>query len=159
MGASLAISIFLLAQHQEHQKKCIEEINAIFGDDERTPTLNDLREMKHLEMCIKEALRLVCCCFNSLKLNFISLSRMFPAVPIVARCLGEDVKCGKVTLPKGADIFVIPYATHRLEHIYQEPEKYIPERFSPENCETRNPYAFLPFSAGPRNCVRWQITV
>lgn len=57
VGASLAISIFLLAQHQDHQEKCIEEINAIFGDDDRPPTMNDLREMKHLEMCIKEALR------------------------------------------------------------------------------------------------------
>lgn len=58
VGASLAISIFLLAQHQEHQERCVEEINAIFGDDDhRPPTMNDLREMKHLEMCIKEALR------------------------------------------------------------------------------------------------------
>lgn len=48
---------------------------------------------------------------------------------------------------------ILPYATHRIEHIYPEPEKFIPERFTQENCEGRNPYAFLPFSAGPRNCV------
>lgn len=57
VGASLAFSIFLLAQHQKHQEKCFEEINEIFGDDVRPPTMSDLKEMKHLEMCIKEALR------------------------------------------------------------------------------------------------------
>lgn len=57
VGASMAISIFLLAQNEEHQEKCFEEINSIFGDDDRAPTMNDLKEMKHLEMCIKEALR------------------------------------------------------------------------------------------------------
>jgi cytochrome P450 family 4 len=57
VGASLAFAIFLLAQHQSHQDKCIEEISEIFRDDNRAPTMNDLKEMKYLEMCIKEALR------------------------------------------------------------------------------------------------------
>lgn len=55
----MAISLFLLAQHQDHQQKCFEEINSIFDDDDRAPSMNDLKEMKHLEMCIKEALRFV----------------------------------------------------------------------------------------------------
>lgn len=141
VGASIAISIFLLAQHLNNQEKCIQEIDSIFGKDSRSPTLNDLKEMKYLEMCIKEALRL------------------YPAVPIIARRLGEDVACGKTVLPAGCEIFIIPYATHRLEHIYCEPENYIPERFLPENCEERNPYAFLPFSAGPRNCIGYKFAI
>lgn len=78
---------------------------------------------------------------------------LYPAVPIIARRLGEDVKCGKTVLPAGCEIFVIPYATHRIKHIYSDPEKFIPERFLPCNSENRNSYAFLPFSAGPRNCI------
>ncbi|KAG5676320.1 hypothetical protein PVAND_006166 [Polypedilum vanderplanki] len=135
VGASLAFAMFLLAQNPEHQQKCIEEIDAIFGSDDRAPTMADLREMKYLEMCIKEALRL------------------YPAVPIMARRLGEDVQCGKYLLPAGAEIFIMPYITHRLEHIYPDPEAFIPERFTTENIEKRNPYAYLPFSAGPRNCI------
>lgn len=53
----MAFCFFELAQHQEEQRKCIAEIDNIFGDDERSPTMNDLKEMKHLEMCIKETLR------------------------------------------------------------------------------------------------------
>lgn len=86
----------------------------------------------------------------------MKLFSLYPAVPLVARRLGEDVKLGKTTLPAGAEIFVIPYATHRLEHVYSDPESFTPERFSAENSEDRNPYAFLPFSAGPRNCIGYK---
>lgn len=53
----MAFCFFALAQNQEEQRKCIAEIDNIFGDDDRSPTMNDLKEMKHLEMCIKETLR------------------------------------------------------------------------------------------------------
>lgn len=45
------------AQHPEHQQKCIDEIDEIFGSDDRPPTMSDLHDMKYLEMCIKEGLR------------------------------------------------------------------------------------------------------
>lgn len=57
VGATLALTLFILAQHPEHQDKCVEELEAIFGSDDRVPTMNDLKEMKHLEMCIKETMR------------------------------------------------------------------------------------------------------
>lgn len=135
VGAAVAFTLFLLAQNPKFQEKCVTEINDIFMDDQRAPTMNDLRDMRYLEMCIKEALRLC------------------PSVPLIARKLGEEVRLGKYTLPAGSNIFICPYATHRLPHIYPDPEKYDPERFSPQNLETRHPYAYIPFSAGPRYCI------
>lgn len=135
VGAAVAFCIYLLAQNPIEQSKCHDELDMIFGDDERPPTWNDLRDMRYLEMCIKETLRL------------------FPSVPILARRSSENIKIGKYTLPAGCNIFVIPYSTHRLPHIYPDPEKFDPERFTPENCESRHPYAYIPFSAGPRNCI------
>jgi len=135
VGAAVAFTLFLLAQNQACQDKCRNEIDQIFQDDDRAPTMNDLREMRYVEMCIKEALR-IC-----------------PSVPLIARKLGEEVRLGKYTLPAGSNVFICPYATHRLTDIYPEPEKFDPERFSPENSESRHPYAFIPFSAGPRYCI------
>ncbi|KAI8127249.1 putative cytochrome P450 4aa1 [Lucilia cuprina] len=135
VGAAVAFTIFLLAQNEECQEKCADELERIFGNDQRAPSMQDLRDMRYMEMCIKESLRL------------------YPSVPLIARKLGEDVRLAKYTLPAGSNVFICPYATHRLEHIYPEPEKFDPERFSPENSEKRHPYAFLPFSAGPRYCI------
>uniref|UniRef100_A0A8W7PC86 Cytochrome P450 n=1 Tax=Anopheles coluzzii TaxID=1518534 RepID=A0A8W7PC86_ANOCL len=50
---------------------------------------------------------------------------------------------------------ILPYATHRLEHIYPDPERFDPERFG-DGAPHQNPYAFLPFSAGPRNCIGYK---
>ncbi|XP_076171300.1 putative cytochrome P450 4aa1 isoform X2 [Ptiloglossa arizonensis] len=135
VGTATAMTVFLLANHPEWQEKCIEELDAIFDGGTRLPTLKDLKEMRCLEMCIKESLRL------------------YPSVPIIARILGEDVKIGKHVIPAGCGVFMSPYGTHRLPHHFPDPEAFKPERFSPENSEKRHPYAYLPFSAGPRNCI------
>lgn len=76
VGTATAMTLFLLANNPEWQNKCIEEIDQIFNGNSRLPTMNDLKEMRCLEMCIKESLRL------------------YPSVPIIARTLGEDVKIG-----------------------------------------------------------------
>jgi cytochrome P450 family 4 len=54
---------------------------------------------------------------------------------------------------KGTVALIFVYQIHRDERYYPEPEKFIPERFLPENSANRHPYAFVPFSAGRRNCI------
>lgn len=134
VAAATAFCLFLLAQHPDYQQRCMDELYEIFVDDDRQPNMKDIRDMRFLDQCLKETLRL------------------YPSVPYISRRLGEDIHCGKYTLPSGSSVLILPYATHRLQSIYgPNSEDFDPDRFSSANVKTMHPYAFIPFSAGPRN--------
>lgn len=73
-GSSFFLSI--MGIHQNIQEKVMEELNQIFGDSDRPATFADTLEMKYLERCLLETLR------------------MYPPVPMIARKVNEDVKLG-----------------------------------------------------------------
>ncbi|RXG59119.1 cytochrome P450 4V2 [Armadillidium vulgare] len=125
----LALTMF------DYQNKVYEELEAIFGKSDRAAASSDIREMKYLECCIKESLRL------------------FPSVPVYGRELKENIVVGEYVLPKETNAFVITYQLHRDPDQFPDPNSFKPERFLSENSVKRNPYAYVPFGAGPRNCI------
>ncbi|KAG8234871.1 hypothetical protein J437_LFUL014563 [Ladona fulva] len=137
-SAAISWVLFLLGSHPEIQDKVVEELDRIFGDDEdkdRRITMKDLQEMRYLECCIKDALRL------------------YPSVPLIARQLREDVQIAGYTVPAGTTTLIVTYMLHRNPATWPSPERFNPDHFLPENCQGRHPYAYIPFSAGPRNCI------
>uniref|UniRef100_A0ABM5GIH3 Cytochrome P450 4V2 n=1 Tax=Pogona vitticeps TaxID=103695 RepID=A0ABM5GIH3_9SAUR len=134
-AAAMSWTMYLLACHPEIQKQVHDELDEVFGDSNRHITMDDLKKLRYLECVIKEALRL------------------YPSVPYFARSLREDVSIRGFKIPKGIDVIIAPLALHRDPDTYPEPEEFRPERFFPENAAGRHPYAYVPFSAGPRNCI------
>ena len=110
-----------------------EELDQVFGDSDRSCTMKDAAQLKYLELCIKEALRL------------------YPSVPNIERTLSEDVELDQYKLAAGTSIFLHFYALHRHEDFFPDPLTFKPERFLSDT--GKHPYAFVPFSAGPRNCI------
>ncbi|XP_064225665.1 cytochrome P450 4V2 isoform X2 [Aotus nancymaae] len=133
-AAAINWSLYLLGSNPEVQKKVDNELDDVFGKSVRPATVEDLKKLRYLECVIKETLRL------------------FPSVPIFARSLSEDCEVGYRVL-KGTEAVIIPYALHRDPRYFPNPEEFQPERFFPENAQGRHPYAYVPFSAGPRNCI------
>lgn len=134
-ACALSWTLLLLGRHPEIQEKIFEEQFEIFGDDsEADVNMDDLSKMKYLEACVKEALRL------------------FPSVPIIGRRLEQDTVIDGLAMPKGSTALVFVHMLHRNPDVWKNPEEYNPERFLEEGA-SRHPYAYVPFSAGPRNCI------
>ncbi|KAJ9599645.1 hypothetical protein L9F63_026503, partial [Diploptera punctata] len=134
-SSSISFSCWALGNYPEIQEKVVAELKSVFGDSDRLPTYQDLQELKYLEMFIKESLRL------------------YPSVPFYGRELSEDISFGEYTVPAGANVFIATFGIHRDPKYFLDPEKFDPDRFLPENSINRHSHCYIPFAAGPRNCV------
>ncbi len=124
--------IYIYCFSQELVRK---ELNEVFGDSDRPCTIEDAAKLKYMECCLKESLRL------------------FPSVPNIKRYINEDIVLNGYKIPAGATISMHIFALHRNEEFFPEPLVFKPERFESELSNGRHPFAFVPFSAGPRNCI------
>lgn len=134
-GSSFFLS--MMGIHQHIQDKVIQELDEIFGNSDRPASFADTLEMKYLERCLMETLR------------------MYPPVPIIARELQQDVKLNScdLVIPAKCTTVIGTFKLHRSEDIYPNPDHFDPDNFLPERSANRHYYAFIPFSAGPRSCV------
>ncbi|XP_060525303.1 cytochrome P450 4C1-like [Cylas formicarius] len=133
---SLIFTLLLLANHKDIQDRIYEEIvESLNNNLDKEPSYNDLQDMKYTERCIKESLRL------------------YPSVPFIGRVLEEDVFTSRGKIAKGTTVFIHVYDLHRTSSLWSDPEKFNPDRFLAENSSNRHPFAYIPFSAGPRNCI------
>uniref|UniRef100_A0A0K0F0V7 Cytochrome P450 4V2 (inferred by orthology to a human protein) n=1 Tax=Strongyloides venezuelensis TaxID=75913 RepID=A0A0K0F0V7_STRVS len=134
-ATAFAFLMWALATHPDIQERLYDEICDVYENEERDVIPEDLKKLEYLDRVIKESLR------------------RHPTVPIVIRSTSKEIDILGYTLPKDTDFMVSIYHIHLNPETYPNPYKFDPDRFLPENCATRDPYDFIPFSAGPRNCI------
>ena len=85
---------------------------------------------------------------------FKEAMRLLPPTPVHFREAIKEINLGHGhIIPEGTNIIISAYNTHRDPRHFPDPEKFEPERFSPENSVGRHPYAYTPFGLGRRMCV------
>ncbi len=55
---------------------------------------------------------------------------------------------------KGTSVYIFIHAINYDANVFPNPEKFDPERFVDQQLiSERSPFAYIPFSAGSRNCI------
>ncbi|KAM8862585.1 cytochrome P450 3A27-like [Spinachia spinachia] len=133
-SGTLGFLAYNLATHPDIQKTLQEEIDKTFPNKAQ-PTYDALMQMEYLDMVFNESMRL------------------YPSGNRLDRVAKSSVEIEGVTIPKGTVVMIPVYTLHREPTLWPEPDAFRPERFSKENKDSIDPYSYLPFGAGPRNCI------
>nr|QCU55165.1 carotene epsilon-monooxygenase [Camellia fraterna] len=136
-GSVLTWTAYLLSKDPSSLSKAQEEVDRVLQG--RSPTYEDIKNLKFLTRCINESLRL------------------YPHPPVLLRrAQVADVLPGNYKVNPGQDIMISVYNIHHSPQVWDRAEVFVPERFDldgPMPNETNTDFRFIPFSGGPRKCI------
>lgn len=123
----------ILQDHPEVLAKLRLEIDQVIGD--RIPAFEDISRLVYTRQVLMETLR------------------MYTVAPFLPRASYEADRFGNYYVPANALILVFYHGVHHNPRVWDRPEVFDPERFTPERMAGQHPLAYVPFSAGPRKCA------
>lgn len=133
-ASSLSWTWWLLAQNPEVEAKLHAELDAVLNG--RVPTIDDLPKLKYISCILSESMR------------------VYPPAWAMARLAVEDHELGGYPVPKGTGIAAAQWVVHRDARWYENPERFIPERWESGDLLRQIPrFAYFPFGYGPRQCI------
>ena len=124
---------YLLSQHPDVERRLHEEIDTVLGG--RAPELGDLPRLRYVEMVLAEALRL------------------YPPAWAIGRMAKNSFSLGGLEIPAKSICILSPYLVQRDARWFPDPEKFDPERWTPEAREARPKFVYYPFGGGARVCI------
>lgn len=128
---ALAWTLYLLDEHPHERERVEAEVDAVLAG--RAPTAADAPRLTACRNAVAESLRL------------------YPPVWLISRlAVGADDLDGHAIEP-GTLVCISPYLLHRHPEHWERPDAFEPSRF--EHDGGRHPFAYIPFSGGPRQCV------
>lgn len=129
----LTWTLYLLSQNPEVLAKLRAEVDEVLGND--SPSFEQLRQLVYTRQVLEEGMR------------------VYPPVWGVGRYAKEDDEWQGNPIPKNSVIFSQIYHLHHHKDLWEEPEKFDPDRFTPDRVKARPKHHYLPFGSGPRMCI------
>jgi len=123
----------MLHQNPDAERKLHTELDEVLGG--RLPTAEDVPKLVYTRRVLDETLRL------------------YPPIYSLSRKVVADDVVRGYQVRGGSSLYLSPYATHRLPELWPDPERFDPDRFTPEQVAARPRYAYFPFLGGPRQCI------
>jgi cytochrome P450 len=111
----------------------VAEVDSVLGSSD--PTFEDVPKLKYVRQVIDETLRLR------------------GPVAMTARSAVDDDEIAGVKVRSGDVVMPYFYGAHRHPAFWSDPERFDPDRFSAERAKGRNPWSYVPFAAGQRQCI------
>ncbi|MFD4600577.1 cytochrome P450 [Streptomyces sp. NPDC058464] len=132
ISAAMAYAAHEVSRRPEVQTRLQDEVDTVLG--ERPPGFKDLRSLPYTRQILTETLRLY-------PVSWLSMRRTI-----------QPLTLGGAQLPAGTDVFFSPYALHRDAELYEDPDRFAPERWT-GGAPRPARGTYLPFGAGNRLCV------
>ncbi|CAH0587843.1 unnamed protein product [Chrysodeixis includens] len=136
-SSALMYICYELAYHPEYQQRLFEELSQAkekLGG--REFEASDLAELPFLNAVFNETIR------------------KYPIMGWLDRVALRDYQIDEhLTIKAGTVVYVNAVGMHKDSQYFPEPDKFLPERFLPENVKDVLPYTFMPFGEGPRACI------
>lgn len=132
-ASALAWTVMLLSQHPSVRRDLESELARELGG--RAPTQEDLPRLELTRRVVDESMRL------------------YPPAWSFSRVAAEEDVVGGFRIPQGAYVLLAPWVTHRHPGVWDNPEGFDPDRFLPEQEQSRPRFAWFPFGGGPRQCI------
>ncbi|CAG2113397.1 unnamed protein product [Medioppia subpectinata] len=133
---TLGYGSYELALNPHIQDRLYDEVMSSV-DSEGEISYDELAKLPLLDAVISETLRL------------------YPSVVRLDRKAKVDYKLADtgITIEKGKCVEIPVYAIHHSEEYYENAHQFDPDRFMPQNRHKLVAYTYLPFGAGPHNCI------
>ena len=133
IGSAMTWTWFLLSQNPNAEAKMHAELNSVLGKN--PPQEKDIKNLIYTERVLLESMRL------------------YPPVWLMVRKPTEDVELNGYTIPAGAYVHVCQYLLHRDARYFVEPQRFDPDRWSPQASAGRPKFSYFPFGGGKRQCI------
>lgn len=130
----LTFAWYLLSMYPRTAEKLHAEVDEVL-DGGRVATYADIPRLQYTNKVLTESLRI------------------FPPIWAIGRRPTRDYRIGDYMIPAGSMVMMSQMVNHHDPHYYQRPERFDPDRWTPEMKAKLQKYSYFPFGGGPRTCI------